>query len=259
MKLCPIFISSSDSYSDLWPIFFDLFVKYWPEFQGKIYLNTESKTYTHEGLDLCCTQVGHLASFGQTFRAGIDTVDSDDILLIMIDYFFMGDVKSDMLEEYFRYFKKHDLDSLCLIKNPYTETRPSDHKDLFLVIPPSQDMFNFQIAFWKKTTLYDMVLPHESPWLSEWYGTLRANRMKIKLFFTIKMPIEYLAEGALHKGKWVKEMMFFLNELSFQVDYDKRGVFKGDDLSLLGRTRKRLDTLIPRIKSQLDLIRRRSV
>lgn len=34
MKTCPIFISSADSYSDLWPVFFKLFKEYWPEWGG---------------------------------------------------------------------------------------------------------------------------------------------------------------------------------------------------------------------------------
>ena len=43
MKDLAVFVSSSDNYSDIWDLFFDLFYKYWPEYKGKIYLQTQKK------------------------------------------------------------------------------------------------------------------------------------------------------------------------------------------------------------------------
>ena len=104
-----IFISSSDSYADLWPVFFDLFVKNWPEFKGEIYLNTEEKKYSHPDLNIICTQVGRQNSFGQTFRKGLDMIPSENVLLIMIDYIFMGKVNADKIDLYFDFFKTKSI------------------------------------------------------------------------------------------------------------------------------------------------------
>jgi len=253
----PVFISSSDSYSDLWPIFFDLFKKYWPEYDGVIYLNTENKDFQFDGLKIICTRVG-INCFGKTFRLGLDQIDSPYLLLVMIDYFFMGKVKHEQLNEYFEYFKSQNLDSLCLVSNPYTTIENLGHKDIYLVKPPSQDMFSYQIAFWKKSVLYEMALPHESPWLSEWYGTARANQMKLKLAFTsLEKPIPYLAEGALHKGKWVEPMISFLKSIDCQVNFNKRGFFEDKPVSIHDRIKHRINTFLPRCLSNLDLIKRR--
>lgn len=257
MNQYPIFISSSDAYFDLWPIFFDLFKKYWPEFDGLIYLNTEHKEFYFEGLNIICTHVGS-NSFGKTFRAGLDKVDSPYLLLIMIDYFFMEKVKNELMNDYFVFFKAQCLDSLCLIAKTYKNILPLKFKDVYKVIPPSQDMFNYQIAFWNKTTLYQMVLPHETPWLSEWYGTLRANQMNLKLAFTAtEIPIQYLAEGALHKGKWVKPIVDFFTEISYSIDYTQRGLFDIKPDTYVKRGRSRLITFIPRVLSNLDLFKRK--
>jgi len=257
MNKYPIFISSSDSYSDLWPLFFSLFKKYWPEYEGIIYLNTEYKDYEYDGLTIICTQVGK-NSFGKTFRLGLDKVEAPYVMLIMIDYFFMDKVNHKLLEDYFNYFRLQNLDSLCLVPNPYTKIKKLEYKDLYQVIPPSKDMFSYQIAFWKKSVLFEMALPHETPWLSEWYGTFRANQMKIKLVFAAnENPIPYLAEGALHKGKWVQQIILFFQETGINVDYTKRGFFEEAQVSLIDRIKARIDTFWPRCLSNLDLLSRR--
>lgn len=252
---CPIFISSSDEYSDLWPIFFSLFKKYWPTFNNTIYLNTEDKNFHFEGLDIICTQVGKLGNFGETFRAGLNKTDSPYVLLIMIDYLIMKEVDHILCSKYYNYFLQNNLDSLCLTSNPYTKVKELECKELSLVIPPSKDMFSYQIAFWKKDILYKMALPHESPWLSEWYGTKRANKMKLELVYVNESNvIYYLAEGALHKGKWVKTMVNFLESIGYSVDYSKRGLFTDNKATWFQRGKGRIQTFIPRLLSNLDLI-----
>ncbi|WP_158847915.1 hypothetical protein [Algibacter sp. L1A34] len=226
MKNYSIFISSSDAYSDLWPIFFDLFHKYWPQYKGVIYLNTESKTYQHPHLKVVCTNVGHQSSFGRTFRKGLDKVETDDILLMMIDHIFMGDVDHAKMIEYFNYFKDHDIDSMYLAHQNYRELEKTNFKDIDIIVPPAQFIFAFQISFWKKNVLIKMVLPHENPWTSENYGSKRASKMKLKftcLSKEVKLPIIYDLSGCLDKGKWLENAKEHLESIDYPVNYSKRG------------------------------------
>lgn len=230
MENCTIFISSSDSYSDLWPVFFDLFKMYWPEFKGTIYLNTEEKTFSIEGLDIRCTKVGKNKTFGVTFRKGLDQIKSDNVLLMMIDYIFMGKVNDEKIVEFHDFFVRKDLDSLCLVKQGYPNTKQTDHKELCMVNPPAPYvMFSYQIAFWKKTLLYEMALPHEDPWTSEWYGTKRAEKMQIKLAAISEEkfnPIPYNMAGCLHRGQWLTDAIEHLNSINYSIDFDKRGYYQ---------------------------------
>lgn len=258
----PVFISSADSYSDLWPIFFDLFLMYWPSFDGKIYLNTESKSYKHHYLDITCTQVGKFDSFGKTFRAGLDQIESEDLMLIMIDYIFMGPVDAEKLNKYFSFFKSNDLDSFCLAYQKYREHSYSGEKAINLVIPPSQDMFSYQIAFWKKSILYEMALPHENPWTSEWYGTRRANKMKLKLACPAtnnENPIPYDLAGCLHKGKWLKSAIEHLNSINYTIDFDQRGIYTDPPRNIKNRIAVKKMLIKDGLKgSYWDLIKRKA-
>jgi len=230
MKDYSIFISSSDSYSDLWPVFFDMFKRYWPEYTGLIYLNTEEKTFSTDGLKIICTQVGKQKSFGITFRKGLDQIKSENVMLIMVDYIFMGKVNNKKILEYFDFFVEKELDSLCLLNQQFPYTKPTDHIELQMVNPPAPGiMFSYQIAFWRKSMLYQMALPHEDPWTSEWYGTLRAEKMKIRLAFISNEkynPIPYDPAGCLHKGKWLTEAIEHLKSINCKVDFDKRGYYQ---------------------------------
>lgn len=228
-KYPSIFLSSADSYSDLWPLFFDMFKKYWPEYSGVIYLNTEEKTFSTEGLNIICTKVGKNKSFGISFRKGLEMVKSDNVMLIMIDYIFMGKVNDKKITEYYDYYVSKNLDSLCLVHQGYPNIEKSEHSELHMVYPPApRIMFSYQIAFWKKAMLKEMALPHENPWTSEWYGTLRAEKMKIKLSSianTELNPIPYDLAGCLHKGKWLDNAIEHLNKINYRIDFAKRGFF----------------------------------
>jgi hypothetical protein len=230
MNNCSIFVSSADSYSDLWPVFFDLFKRYWPEYDGEIYLNTENKTYTHPSLNIICTQVGKQKSFGITFRKGLDTIPTDNVLLIMIDYIFMGKVNSIKIKEYFDFFINKDLDSLCLTHQGYPNIEQTNNVELVRVHAPAPFiMFSYQIAFWKKAMLYQMALPHENPWSSEWFGTKRAEKMKIKLAAISDdkyNPTPYNLAGCLHKGKWLVDAIEHLNSIDYSFDFKNRGLFQ---------------------------------
>ncbi len=258
MNNCTVFIMSADSYSDLWPIFFDLFKKYWPEFNGRIYLQTEEKSFSYPGLDIQCTLLGKQKSFGKHFRSGLNKIPTEQLLLITIDSFFMERLNNQLIEDYYGYFIEKKLDSLYLMKPPNPRSKPMGYKDLYMLIPPNEGMFNFQIAFWNKKMLFEMVLPHETPWLAELYGMIRANIMNVKeVYPNVNMPINYLPSGALHKGKWVKPIVEFLEKIKYKVDFSERGFFEETSLTLTARIKARLISLIPRLLSNIDLLKRR--
>ena len=53
-----ILVSSCDAYEDVWNPFFALFKKYWPNCKYNIYLNTESKMFSYDGLNITCLHPG---------------------------------------------------------------------------------------------------------------------------------------------------------------------------------------------------------
>lgn len=231
MDNCTVFVSSADSYSDLWEIFFDLFKKYWPEYDGEIVLNTQEKMYNHEGLNIRCTKVGKLKGFGATYRAGLDTIRTDNVLIFMIDYIFMSKVDHQKMVDYYNYFVDNKIDNLCLYKAPFTSFKKTLRDDLLIPLHPYpvSTLFGYQVGFWKKSILYQMMLPHEDPWMSEWYGSKRAEILKINGAYLADnkyCPIRYDVRGCIHRGFWLNNAVDFLNSTyNKKIDFVKRGYY----------------------------------
>lgn len=232
MNKFSIFISSSDSYSDIWPVFFDLFRKYWPEYDGAIYLQTEEKEYTHDGLNIICTKIGKKKHFGATLRAGLDKVHDENILLIMIDYMFMGKVNHQKILGYYNFFATHNMDSLRFVEERFEHFNPTENPEIKECLPPAPNrFFSYQIAFWKKNKLRDITLPHETPWSAEWWGDKRAHVIPLKLYSinkNVDRPIPYDLKGCLHRGKWVAEAVTFLRSINYKFDFAKRGFYNNE-------------------------------
>ena len=232
MKDFAVFVSSSDNYSDIWNLFFDLFHKYWPEYNGTIYLQTQEKEYSHPNLNIICTKVGKLKYFGETLRAGLNKIPNENILLIMIDYIFMGKVNHKMITAFYDFFCQKNLDSLCLRKQSFNHFTPSHNPLLIKAEPPTHKiMFGYQIAFWKRELLHEMALPHENPWMSEWYGSERAEKMNLHIECLRNdkdAPIIYDMRGCLHQGKWLENAVTFLNDQKYAIDFSKRGLYNDD-------------------------------
>lgn len=263
----PIFLSSSDDYSDIWELFFMLFKRYWPEYNGTIYLNTQEKEIKVDGLNVICTKLGHLGSFGKEMRACLDQIDSENVMLMLIDFIFMGKVNDNKVREYFEFFKRHDLDTINFQYFNSMNQLETDNPDLVFVFPPAPMQsvyFNYQVAFWKKNTLYEMVLPHENPWTSEWYGSKRAEKMNIKQVLvkdTVGSPIIYDASGCLSKSKWHPVAVEYLKKEKIDIDFNKRGYVNwGSKQTLKKRLlAKKMFVMAGLRGSYWDLFMRRSI
>jgi hypothetical protein len=250
------FVSSSDAYEDCWQPFFFLLKKHWPTCDLPIVLNTEGKRFAFPGLDITCTCAGRQQGFGETFRKGLEFVKTDNILLVMIDYFVMEDVNSDRLSAAYKTFIEEQLDALTLVQmTSITETVPL-REGVRLVAGPGRDRFSFQTALWRKESIKKYVLSHETPWMAECFGSQRYKYSKDRIAFLEEglEPIKYLHTGALHQGGWMREIVPFLEESGITLDWKKRGYYQRKKPSLLERVNSRRKTAAKEVMSRLHLL-----
>lgn len=226
MKDFAIFYHTCDKYSDLWEHFCYFFKKYWPDYKGKIYINSEEKDFSYEGLNIINLKVG-TCGFSEREIRGLKRVDEENILLMMDDLFLMGKVDTQAVNEYYKYFVESNIDSLIFRKfSSFEATIPVKVRQAEVVVPPSIDMFSSQLAFWKKNTFMSLLNPTDGPWEMEWFGAMRANLNHIKLVCTPEKVIPSLPEGGLHIGKWVPEMVDFLKKENYdKIDLSIRGYY----------------------------------
>lgn len=152
-----ILVNTTDSFEDCWFPFFTLFKKYWPEFKGKIYLNTETKIYCHDGLNIICIQnnmekPNNTLKWGECLIRALNFIDDNVILYMQEDYFLKDFVKNDYLDEFVKLISTNiDIDCIHLTDaGGHLGISSSYHDKLNHLISPQRYLANCQAALWKK-------------------------------------------------------------------------------------------------------------
>ena len=264
-----IFINTTDKFEDAWYPFFKLFKKYWPDFEGKIYLNTEYKDFQFPGLNIIAVKNcsknndSHQTSWSQSLIRALNSIDTDIILYMQEDYFLNGYVKNDLIVKYVLMMKTHNICCLHLTdqnnKGPFSQ---SDVNDLWTIGQKNKYLISCQAALWRKNFLSKYVRYWESPWQFEKNGTKRANVLKDE-FYTVSREIykikvneiiPYIFTGIV-QGRWNEEVIDLFKENNISVDYTKRGLLKeGKRKSFSQRFKNRWRNLPAEIKSAIDLL-----
>lgn len=271
VNYCPIFVSSSDVYSDIWPAFFKIFKREWPEYKGIIYLNTEKKDFSFEGLNIKCTKVALYQNlkFGETFKRGIEKIDNNHFLLFMIDYFIENRVNTAYLQSLYNEFISGDPESLFLMPLGPKSTSISNNINIVQMnIPESngiakESIFSFQIAFWRKEHIGKYIMNWEDPWFAEYFGCRRAKILTPKFWMLsprLPLPIKYDGRGVLHGGgKWLESAISRIDLTNIPLNLNEsksiRGIFTEPAFPRIVRIPREIRLIPERMKSMHSIYR----
>ncbi|HEY5535105.1 MAG TPA: hypothetical protein VIL99_09265 [Ignavibacteria bacterium] len=266
MQFFPVLINTTDSFEDCWFSFFKLFSIYWPEYNGIIYLNTETKDFNFAGLNIIPIKnklTGE--TWSKCLISALDFIKEDHILYMQEDYFFNDFIKANLLNEFYDKFVKLNCDCLHLTDQstpgPFIQTNDDmiweiDKNALYRI--------SCQAAFWKKDILISYLRKHETAWRFEHYGTKRSAKKNDKFYIVNtnifgcgKKEIIPYVFTAIIKGKWNTEVKKLLIEHQIDIDYRKRGFYENSVIknNILKKLKsQKLSDIKSRIKSEWELI-----
>ena len=95
-------VNSCDAYEDLWQPFFTLLKRYFAPLDMRILLNTESKDFRFEGLNIECVH-SSAATYGERMTDALRRVKTEYTLLMLDDFFLREPVKMDRLHDLVRW------------------------------------------------------------------------------------------------------------------------------------------------------------
>lgn len=262
-KEITILVNSCDSYEDLWEPFFKLFKIYWPQCNYRIILNTESKSYSIDGLNVetfSFYEPYEKVPYGKRILRHLKEIDSKYVLILIDDFFFNDfvdekeilkckqwlDNDTDIAAFFFACF--NDKNNIKSDKYPGYEKRPcvGNYK------------ISFQAALWRTTDFVESWKEHENPWSWEKYSTFRSFFSEKKYYSRVKEypnPIDYGAKYGdawnVVAGLWVVDSVDpIFKKNNIIIDYNKRGILKCKINELpRDHRRKNLNDLINEIKS----------
>lgn len=232
-----ILINTTDTFEDCWFPFFTLFKKFWPEYSGKIYLNTETKVYSHEGLNIISIQNNIVSphkkiTWSECLMRALEVIEEDVILYMQEDYFLMDFVKNDLYENFVKLITENlDIDCIHLTDAGGHLGNSSLYDDkLDYLISPQRYLTNCQAALWRKRTLRSLLRPYENAWQFEEFGSKRAFKLK-PIFLGVSRSlvkhndfeiIPYIFTGII-QGRWYEPVVELFEENQIEVDFSIRG------------------------------------
>lgn len=259
-----VLVNSCDAYQDCWEPFFCLFRKHWPDCDAPIVLNTESRSFVFQGLDIRCPCVSRTAGrqlgWGGRLMRTLDVVETDIVLLILDDFFILSPVQTGVVRGFVDLMASDDLTHILLSEAP-GPNKPSPYPLLVARGQRAPYRLSLQVGLWNRDRLKSYLRPHESAWQTELWGSRRAWR-KQDSFFCLDveghdrvLPVEYFDTGGIARGKWIESKVVPLFKAhGIGVNFSERGFYDPMERpTRLRRIRNRILTLPTELRSRADL------
>jgi len=261
-----ILVNTTDNFEDCWIPFFTLFKKYWPEFNGLIYLNTENKDFTFDNLNIISIKNNaSKSSWSECLRYALNYINEEHILYLQEDYFLKSEVDSNAIDSFFQLFSNNNFDCLHLTdqSTPGPFIKNTGIKGVWEVSKGANYRLSTQAAFWKKDSLLKLIQNWENGWQFEHYGTKRSNYIlkKVMVIDSEKYGINkieilpYVFTGII-KGKWKNEVVDLFNSNNISIDFSMRG-FSSDlnNYSLIKYNPNKITTYLNNLRSEINFIK----
>lgn len=235
-----ILVNTTDSFEDCWIPFFTLFKKYWPAYNGNVYLNTETKLFGFPGLKIISVQnnintPNEKTTWSECLINALESIDDEIILYMQEDYFIKDMVKNDTVIKYAQLMKSNsEIDCIHLTDQSIKPGKKSEtYEGLYIVYPKQRYFISCQAALWRKDTLLKYLRPYESAWEFEEFGSKRGAIIKSNFFVVdkdwVKLDkfeiIPYIFTGII-QGRWYEPIVKLFEKHELQIDYTKRGFVK---------------------------------
>lgn len=233
-----IIINTCDAYEDVWQLFFSAFKEYWPECAYKIVINTESKPFYLDHVNVTAhasSLVGKPDKWGLRLKETLIACDSKYVTMLYDDFILEGKVNVKLIERCTHWLDcNQDTTVFYFTHNP-ANVNIDDHRyEHFDAIPQRGDYkLNSAPAVWRCDKLLNYIEDDDTPWAWEYFGSYRAYKNKEK-FYSIKKeyeniyPYNYGMGGAIYRGKWVGKIVIpLIEKYNLKIDVSQRGLADG--------------------------------
>lgn len=232
-----IIISSCDADIDTCYPFFYLLKKYWKSRPSSwnIVLNTETLSYQDDELNIICPRVDlkkRSSSWTTRLNKVLSDINTEFVLLILSDYFFMDNVNQEKLNKCVKWMDANkEIGVFYFDPNPYCKKEEAIYDGFEKGKNGESFLANAQIGLWRKSVLMDLTKYKEDPWQWEQLASERTYYMDEEFYFLKEDEekvffYDWTATGcAVCARKWTKGCIELFEKNGIECDFSKRGIW----------------------------------
>lgn len=168
-SLCTILLNTCDKYEEAWYPFFALFTKHWKDCPFDFVLNTESKSFSYDGVNITVSNSNN-KNWGDRMCDALSHVKTPFVLCMLEDFFVQKKVREDEVYYCINEMQQHeDIGAFYFNRISGYET-DSEYDNYYLMTPTEQHflyIINCQASVWRKEVLISAAKGCENPWYFE--------------------------------------------------------------------------------------------
>lgn len=220
---CALLVVSCDAYADLWPPFFSLLRRHWPDCPFPIYLGTGENSAAPEGITVLRSAGGR--DWSRCAADYLDALPQPYVLMMLDDFFLRRAVNNRDLMHCLRFAQEKQAVQLRLIPRPKPTERLAGEALIGACAAGTPYRLSTQAAIWDRKKLRALLAANESIWEFELNGNHRADAHSAGFFSVWKPVLPYnglLAHHVVEKGKWLPHEKWVFGRQKIGCDFSRR-------------------------------------
>ena len=144
-------VLSHDGYADLWPVFFELLFRFWPDLPYPLHLVSNRLVFPDDRV--IPVRVGDDRSWSQTLARALEHIPGRYVLLMLDDYFLVGAVDTARIARLHAAMVKLGAAYLRLVPAPKPDSPCPGFSDIGYIKKGAPYRASLQVAFWERGAL----------------------------------------------------------------------------------------------------------
>jgi len=179
-----IIYNTCDKYESLWPGFFCLWDRFWPNCKNDIILNTETKDYQYLNLNIKrSSNIERERSWSQRLLDSLEVVNTPYVLLVLDDFYIKSPIRLDKIENCIKQMEYDtEIGLFTFAWEPGPNSKSKFDSDFELRGRFAKYRINAQIGLWKVEYLKKILKGYENPWQFELNGSFRSSLCREKIY-----------------------------------------------------------------------------
>lgn len=226
-----IIVSSTDSYSDMWPDFFACFKKFWPDCPYKIYLVTNELTPEFRGVEIINCEKD--AQWSERMRRALNMIQSKYVCFLLDDFYISGEVDTSLVQKSLKFMDHEHIlyyKLMTMSKIPSSEYKSIPY--IYEITASLKYGISLCSSIWdRKLFLEKIGNDNYNPWKFE------VNRLneEEKAINSKKIVGVFDNRNILNithmvvQGKYLPKAVRQMNERGYKIENRKREIMHGNE------------------------------